>query len=84
MILSFCDLSTYECTARFESFAPVRDGKAAWFVDGCDYLAAIATAINKVSPEVKNLNSVWFDYTNSLRQNYIAHTALGQGRDIYN
>ena len=43
-----CDTLIYKCTFRFESFAPVRDGKAAWFVDGCDYLAAIANAIDKV------------------------------------
>ena len=33
---------------RFDSFAPVRSGRAKWFVDGCDYLACVAEAINKV------------------------------------
>ena len=33
---------------RFDSFAPVRSGRAKWFVDGCDYLACVAEAIDKV------------------------------------
>ena len=33
---------------RFDSFAPVRSGRAKWFVDGCDYMACVADAINKV------------------------------------
>ena len=33
---------------RFDSFAPVRSGGAKWFVDGCDYLACVAEAIDKV------------------------------------
>ena len=32
----------------FDSFAPVRSGRAKWFVDGCDYMACVADAINKV------------------------------------
>ena len=34
--------------ARFDSFAPVRLGRARWLVDGCDYMAAVAAAIVKV------------------------------------
>ena len=34
--------------ARFDSFAPVRLGRARWLVDGCDYMAAVAAAILKV------------------------------------
>ena len=56
MIATFCDPFIYKCTFRFESFAPIRDGKAAWFVDGCDYLGAIATAIDKVSQGTKILS----------------------------
>ena len=43
---------------RFESFAPERLGTAKWFVDGCDYLAAVGNAIVKViinSPDVPSL-----------------------------
>ena len=36
--------------ARFDSFAPVRLGRARWLVDGCDYMAAVAAAIVKVLP----------------------------------
>eukprot|EP00092_Neocalanus_flemingeri_P002528 GFUD01002705.1.p1 GENE.GFUD01002705.1~~GFUD01002705.1.p1 ORF type:complete len:857 (-),score=228.01 GFUD01002705.1:69-2507(-) len=37
---------------RFESFAPVRQGAAAWFVDGCDYMASVAEAISKAKEEI--------------------------------
>ena len=41
-------MSSNTSDARFDSFAPVRLGRARWLVDGCDYMAAVAAAIVKV------------------------------------
>ena len=41
-------VSSNTSDARFDSFAPVRLGRARWLVDGCDYMAAVAAAIVKV------------------------------------
>ena len=43
-----CKLILNAFYPRFESFAPERLGTAKWFVDGCDYLAAVGGAIAKV------------------------------------
>ena len=43
-----CIFFSSSSIVRFDSFAPVRSGRAKWFVDGCDYLASVAEAIDKV------------------------------------
>ena len=44
----FFAYSTGTVAHRHGSFAPVRWGEAQYFVDGCDYMAAVGEAINKV------------------------------------
>ena len=48
---------------RFESFAPERLGTAKWFVDGCDYLAAVGNAISKVIIHLAQMCSLSFRRT---------------------
>ena len=43
---------------RYESFAPERLGTAKWFVDGCDYLAAVGNAIAKVIINSQDVSSL--------------------------
>ena len=70
----FYEWSLIKCIFRFESFAPPREGNAKWFVDGCDYLAAVANAIVKVIwalififlySSINHQTTDWANYMNS-------------------
>ena len=57
IILIFCSLfvrrSSAVCNNRFGSYAPLRSKcKAAWFVDGEDYMSAVADALELASQEI--------------------------------
>lgn len=50
-VLCYLDF-TFQKRYRFDSFAPVRNGEAKWFVDGQDYMSAVADAIMGAKHEI--------------------------------